>query len=235
MVNLIAFDLTHVRYEDGDSLGKLLALVTLAPVFIFVGLFGALLARREIQYATFMVGIVLNDLLSVALKKVIQEPRPPTCVQLEMCDSYGMPSSHSSYMTFVAVYVALDLARHLNRYPNCDLIKLLIGGGVWPLTASVMYSRVYLGYHSPPQVAAGAALGVAAGLAWHVLTHRLHQTAYPVLEASCLCRLFAMKDSCHIEDVHTFEYNNALRARRESLQTQQKSEPIGYCSAGKIE
>jgi hypothetical protein len=34
---------------------------------------------REIQCATFLVGIVLNDLLSVALKKVIQEPRPPTC------------------------------------------------------------------------------------------------------------------------------------------------------------
>eukprot|EP00240_Pyramimonas_obovata_P008438 CAMPEP_0118938318 /NCGR_PEP_ID=MMETSP1169-20130426/25478_1 /TAXON_ID=36882 /ORGANISM="Pyramimonas obovata, Strain CCMP722" /LENGTH=91 /DNA_ID=CAMNT_0006882217 /DNA_START=216 /DNA_END=488 /DNA_ORIENTATION=- len=91
MVNHVAFSLTHVRYAEGDTVGKLLALVTLAPIFMFVGLFGAFLARRELQYVTLMIGIVIDEVVNVVIKKVIKAPRPSTCVALEMCDSYGMP------------------------------------------------------------------------------------------------------------------------------------------------
>ena len=36
---------------------------------------------------------------------------------------------------------------------------------------------------------------------------------FAVLEASRMCRLFAVKDSSHIGDAHAYEYSNAVGLR----------------------
>lgn len=44
------------------------------------------------------------------------------------------------------------------------------------VAAAVAWSRIYLGYHTPKQVAVGALAGAASAAAWFAATHVLRQT-----------------------------------------------------------
>eukprot|EP00238_Polyblepharides_amylifera_P006395 CAMPEP_0196584742 /NCGR_PEP_ID=MMETSP1081-20130531/48306_1 /TAXON_ID=36882 /ORGANISM="Pyramimonas amylifera, Strain CCMP720" /LENGTH=166 /DNA_ID=CAMNT_0041906063 /DNA_START=124 /DNA_END=621 /DNA_ORIENTATION=- len=166
MSQLVAFGLTHIRYPEGDTLGLLLAFFALFPIFIHVALIGALLARREIQYLFLLIGLTMNEVLSILLKKLIKGPRPESCAALEMCSSYGMPSSHSQYMAFLAVLLSLDLATHWIRRSQCDVVQKVLCALSWPCMIIVMYGRVYLGYHDELQVVAGATVGIVSAAVW---------------------------------------------------------------------
>jgi dolichyldiphosphatase len=73
---LVPFSLTFVRYEENDLIGKLLALVTLSPVFIMVMYATILMIRRDIQTALITLGQLINVVVNLILKKLINEPRP---------------------------------------------------------------------------------------------------------------------------------------------------------------
>ena len=60
--------LTFVSYVQGDSVGKIAALVTLTPIFAHVALGSWILARRELHAACLFLGSVLNTALCVAIK-----------------------------------------------------------------------------------------------------------------------------------------------------------------------
>ena len=60
--------LTFVSYVQGDSVGKIAALVTLTPIFAHVALGSWILARRELHAACLFVGSVLNTALCIAIK-----------------------------------------------------------------------------------------------------------------------------------------------------------------------
>lgn len=125
-------------------------------------------------------------MLSSLLKKVLQQPRPAaTCVLLGNCHKHGMPSSHSAVIAFAAVTALLlfnhrtaaaEAARKQPASPSpltdrlARAVELLQLQALLALAAAVGYGRVYLGYHSPAQVAAGMALGAALAAAWWRLT-----------------------------------------------------------------
>ncbi len=73
---MVPFSLTFVRYEEGDLLGKILALFTLSPVFIMVMYATILVVRRDIQTALITMGQLINVGLNLVLKKIINDPRP---------------------------------------------------------------------------------------------------------------------------------------------------------------
>jgi dolichyldiphosphatase len=57
------------------------------------------------------------------------------------------------------------------------------------LTGAVCFARVYLGYHSLEQVAAGAALGAAFAWAWHRLALAAHKGGAFAAAAAALAGL----------------------------------------------
>lgn len=120
--------------------------------------------------------MLLNVGLGVSLKILLRQPRPAaTCAALGNCHKYGMPSSHAQVMAFVAVTCFLldRRRRELGPKPQLRATRAVQAAELLLLavaTAAVGYARVYLGYHSPAQVAAGAALGAAAAWAWFGLT-----------------------------------------------------------------
>jgi dolichyldiphosphatase len=89
-----------------------------------------------------------------------------------------MPSSHAQFMTFFAVYVTLYL---IHRFPPTSsnahdrtakitlwirvLESVIVVGGA----GLVAYSRIYLQYHTPPQVLVGVAIGAILGLGWYAV------------------------------------------------------------------
>ncbi|KAG7175329.1 Dolichyldiphosphatase 1-like [Homarus americanus] len=67
------------------------------------------------------------------------------------------------------------------------LWKVLVAVALVTAAFIVMFSRVYLLYHSWSQVLWGALLGILLGCGWFTLTHLVLTPLFPVI-ASCLAR-----------------------------------------------
>jgi len=134
------FSATHVEYDSDDGLvGKVMALLSLAPVFIVVGYVSAGIcafacasaARRNSNTGKAADAIVqgiaalgacfsgqlLNVGVNLVIKAVVKEPRPPrpfgaTPMQTEggfSLGGSGMPSNHAQFMFYIA---AIAFFRH---------------------------------------------------------------------------------------------------------------------------
>ena len=127
------------------------------------------------------------------LKRCIRQPRPAGARNVDK--TYGMPSTHSSSIAFFGVYLSLSTLllplhpRVTSLLPYWDSLaaRALVEGPdhlvrygqqgtrialalVWLAgAASVCWSRVRLGHHTPAQVLAGAALGSTVAVAWLAL------------------------------------------------------------------
>lgn len=99
-----------------------------------------------------------------------------------------MPSSHSQFICFYASYFLLFLVFRLNKgvltpigeqrgksYLRWldQLLKAMFCVAMVALTSLVLYGRIYLQYHTVEQVVVGAAIGVAVGLFWFLLTQAI--------------------------------------------------------------
>lgn len=210
---LRAVNLTHVRYEHGDLLGKIFAWFSLLPVFIAFGGFPSLVFfRRELHTIFFCIGLALSEVLNQTLKRIIQLPRPATCHALETCDSHGMPSSHSQYMCFFAIYCSLSVVKRFKIFDSFSYYFSLFLP--WPLAFVTMWSRIYLGYHSFPQVVAGSCVGLTMGTWWWWVVHSFLAPRFAVWSETRICQYLCIKDNSHVPNILEFEYRNSLAARK---------------------
>ncbi|RRT73496.1 hypothetical protein B296_00019478 [Ensete ventricosum] len=212
---LKAVTLTHVRYPRGDSLGHFLAWVSLIPVFIsFGGFISHFIFRRELQGLCFTLGLIISQVINELIKSSIQQSRPSSmCAVLEVCDSHGWPSSHSQFMFFFSTYFSLLCLINgvgVSSPSSRRIIALL----PWPSAFLTLYSRVYLGYHTVPQVLAGSTLGLLLGAGWYWIVNTMLVDFFPAVEESAIGRFLYIKDSSHIPNVLKFEYDNARAARK---------------------
>ncbi|KAJ2391828.1 hypothetical protein H4S02_001125 [Coemansia sp. RSA 2611] len=159
---LKSFSLTHFQYQDGDHFGMLLALISLAPIFLIVSETSIILSRREMAGVLLLLGQLLNELLNLIIKLIIREPRPHE----HLGDGYGMPSSHAQFMGFFVVYVVVYLETRVVMH---QVHRRVVQAGSLVLGGLVLISRVYLGYHTVRQVLAGAIVGAGTGAVWYAL------------------------------------------------------------------
>lgn len=103
----VALGLFLVTYDKGDKLGWLLAIISLAPLLLYVAEASFILFRREYFGITLLLGQLINEVFNVILKISFAEPRPYGDNQGE----YGMPSAHSQAMFFVTSCVIVTLSR----------------------------------------------------------------------------------------------------------------------------
>ncbi|CED84311.1 Dolichyl pyrophosphate phosphatase and related acid phosphatases [Phaffia rhodozyma] len=75
--------------------------------------------------------------------------------------TYGMPSTHSTTISYFATYIVLTTAQ----------IAPLQSISVLALGTLICWSRIRLGHHTAPQVIAGVGLGITFGFAHHTLWH----------------------------------------------------------------
>lgn len=94
--------------------------------------------------------------MSSVLKDIIAQPRPQPQLYL---DEYGMPSSHTVfafYFGFMILFQIISIPKDQMHI----LFKLFYIAVVIFLTCFVGFARVYLEYHSVPQVLAGGIIGI---------------------------------------------------------------------------
>lgn len=115
-------------------------------------------ATRHPEAAAVLAAGCANEALSLVLKKMIRQPRPTTrCTELATCGKPGMPSSHAQSLLF-AVAVHAVLAFGVRPEAAVEGVALVTAAAV------ICGARIYLGYHTPAQVAVGCVLGVVIGV-----------------------------------------------------------------------
>jgi undecaprenyl-diphosphatase len=131
---------------------------------------GALVLVRRWWTLALVVGSTAGGaLVNVALKHVLDRPRPTVVPHLAWVATASFPSGHAMlsatvYLTMAALLVQLTDRRWLKAY----LVATAVG-----LTLLVGLSRVYLGVHYPTDVLGGW----LAGLAWALLMALLARVA----------------------------------------------------------
>lgn len=130
----------------------------------------ALLASRRWMDALMFASILAPVLVNMALKEIIDRPRPDMTILISQPTSPGFPSGHAEYAALLFLllfYLAGELVgpRWL-RWPLRVVLLLAI--------LAVGASRVYLGVHWPSDVLGGYLLG--ALWVWAVLWARKRLT-----------------------------------------------------------
>lgn len=156
---------TFVVYEYGDIVGYVLGLITLIPIFVLVSYATRIFCQRDFHAVFMLAGQIASLIVNKVLKVVINESRPPDTGLLDS----GMPSNHSQFIGFFCAYAVSHLITSNGRKywsnfeRSCCLIGLVVGGTL------VCFSRIYLKYHTTPQVIVGAFVGVVTGISWQTL------------------------------------------------------------------
>lgn len=170
----------------------------------------------------FFLGCCLNEVVSLVLKNIIQEPRPCSSPSSHYTE-HGMPSSHAAFISFFTTYSLLFIYGRLPSQSADFLDNLwrhLTSLGLLCLTVAVAFSRIYLRYHSYPQVIWGLILGMCFGIIWFLITHHLLTQLFPMVTSWKVSEYFMIRDSTRIPSILWFEYT---RAREEVRKRQRKS------------
>lgn len=200
------FSLTYVVYPVASGAGKLLALVSLTPIFAVVSYVTLLVSRRDCATAWLVLGTLLNEGLNYALKHAVRQPRPNGLHTHS--PKYGWPSNHAQFVAFAAVYLGLWATG--GRWAAPPLLRRVVVLGLGGLASLVCASRVVLLYHSWAQVGAGVGVGALAGWAWYAVGERVARPRYAHIAASPLGRALMLRDCTHV-DVMTAEYEAVAR------------------------
>ncbi|XP_047740607.1 dolichyldiphosphatase 1-like, partial [Hyalella azteca] len=139
---------------------------------MLVGCFALILFRRDLHTISFFIGNMVCEAVNMIFKYIIKEPRP--FVRPFQYTDYGMPSSHSQMVWFFALYATFFVLfrLHHNRESIFEAIwKASIIAAVFCIASVVVYSRVYLLYHSWAQVIVGSVLGAVLGVGWFFIVH----------------------------------------------------------------
>uniref|UniRef100_H2Z4M6 Dolichyldiphosphatase n=1 Tax=Ciona savignyi TaxID=51511 RepID=H2Z4M6_CIOSA len=206
---------THVEYAKGDFFGKILAWMSLLPVFILSGFATHIYFRREIHTIVFFVGIFVNESVNFIIKHIVQEARPiagHTVLNVE----HGWPSSHSQFVWFFISYVILFI--YIRSHNNNGIMDMLWKHGMCGLCVvtgcMVSYSRVYLLYHFFNQVLWGFIFGTILGVSWFAITQLLLSPWFPFIVSWKVCEFFMIRDSTLIPNIMWFEYTTSRQESR---------------------
>ncbi|KAF8902102.1 hypothetical protein CPB84DRAFT_1729284 [Gymnopilus junonius] len=126
------------------------------------------LYTRSAGVAYFSVGAVFCSFSVKALKKIIRQPRPPHIPGRKLKTSFGMPSTHSTSISYFATYILLA-SLYLPIHPSLGPVlasRILPPLITLPWAVAIVMSRVWLGHHTWPQVFVGSSYGVAFASVW---------------------------------------------------------------------
>ncbi|KIX09264.1 uncharacterized protein Z518_00343 [Rhinocladiella mackenziei CBS 650.93] len=218
---LASLSLTHVHYNPNDPISFLSAWLALVPQGLCVIYVTLIWASREVEILLMFAGQIACEALNFGLKRLIREERPRQMYG----KGYGMPSSHSQFAAFFSVSLSLFLLfRHAptpstSYSPSTFSERLLLSLLACMGAGAVAASRVYLNYHTPKQVWAGALGGACFAVIWFLFTTYLRRFGWVDwgLE-TWLSRKLRMRDLISTEDIQDAgweRWESRRKARRD--------------------
>lgn len=149
-----AFATAPVAMQATGGHSRVLADATKGAVCVVTGL---VVLRAGVAGAAVAAASLANAAAGKALKRLLRAPRPPGAAGAGKTDP-GMPSSHATSLSFLALAAATALAG--SPAGHAAGLAIVLGAMV------ALVWRVGCGYHTVPQVAAGCALGSADWMLW---------------------------------------------------------------------
>ncbi|KAK2657150.1 hypothetical protein Ddye_010202 [Dipteronia dyeriana] len=135
------------------------------------GLFGALIiGRHDIEALWVLMGSVLNAMLSIALKRILNQERPVSNLRSDP----GMPSSHAQSIFFIFSFAIISIVEWL----GLNEVSLAISGIALASAIYLTWLRVSQKLHTIPQVVVGAAVGSTFFTLWFLSWNALVMEAF---------------------------------------------------------
>lgn len=168
---LIPFDYTYIIYSPDHFLSLPIAITSLLPILILVYLFSWHMVTRELEPCLFAFGHVINDLISGILKNLVKYPRPlkGRIYKNDGGLEWGMPSSHSQFMSFWFTYILLNYIINWPYYRLSKLSKIFFTIISILTVSSVVLSRILFEYHNLNQIIVGLLLGSTISTIYFIL------------------------------------------------------------------
>ena len=204
------FVYTFVEYVSGSAFQKLLALISLSPIFVMVSYATLLVSRRDLHTLTLLCGQLVNEAVNTALKHAlgVARPFPALHAAFNAASPYAMPSDHAQFVFFLAAYVALWSSR---RWLVGAAWRLALVSVAFAWACAVSVSRVVLRYHTVSQIVAGAVIGAVGGAAWFHFTERVLRPRFSGIANAPFARALLIRDCTHV-NVIVEEYRAVARA-----------------------
>lgn len=215
--NPIPFDDTYVLYDPNDPISFISVYFSLLPIGILIFYLSWFIITREIEPVIIASGQVVNDLINNIVKKLVKEERPFIIEGFQqggIRSGYGMPSAHSQFMGFFATYLMLRVWLQWKGLTNeRKIISTVLLYGV---AGCVVFSRVYLYYHSLKQVLVGICLGSFIGACYFIIVGIVRSIGLVDYILSWkIVKFFWIKDSVYHEPLSLKDEYNEWISRRE--------------------
>lgn len=159
----IPFDHTYIVYDPSDWISTACVQFLLLPVYIMVFYTSWFLITREIEPVIVVGGHLIGEILNKVVKHIFKQPRPDFHKDFGAGShglTYGMPSAHSQFMGFFAAYFICCIWK---KVPLQKSWKYVASAILLATALGVAFSRVYLWYHTVPQVVVGVLVGATFG------------------------------------------------------------------------
>ncbi|KAL6346315.1 hypothetical protein AAG906_033111 [Vitis piasezkii] len=139
--------------------GGLEATLNRLSKWLVAALFGiVILWRHDAESLWAAMGSVLNTVLSVTLKQILNQERPVSALR----SGPGMPSSHAQSIFFTVVFTILSVVEWL----GINGLTLTISGLALALGSYLSWLRVSQQFHTISQVLVGSAVGSVFCILW---------------------------------------------------------------------
>ncbi|KAG6666628.1 hypothetical protein CIPAW_01G045100 [Carya illinoinensis] len=127
--------------------------------WLVAALFGGIILWRhdsEVLWAS--MGSLLNCILSIVLKWILNQERPVSTLRSDP----GMPSSHAQFIFFTVMFTNLSIMEWLGT----NIFTVTISGLALAFGSYLSWLRVSQRFHTVSQVVVGAALGSIFCILW---------------------------------------------------------------------
>lgn len=128
--------------------------------WVMSGLFaGVILLRHDAEAVWIAMGSIINAVLSIALKRIINQERPTSALKLDP----GMPSSHAQSIFFIITVSILSIV----EWFGINDVTLAISGVSLAFGSYLSWLRVSQQLHTLSQVVVGAVIGLVFCVFWY--------------------------------------------------------------------
>ncbi|RVX16522.1 Lipid phosphate phosphatase epsilon 2, chloroplastic [Vitis vinifera] len=145
----------HVFHYDANVFTDLVHRAS-GSLLLFFGI--VILWRHDAESLWAAMGSVLNTVLSVTLKQILNQERPVSALR----SGPGMPSSHAQSIFFTVVFTILSVVEWL----GINGLTLTISGLALALGSYLSWLRVSQQFHTISQVLVGSAVGSVFCILW---------------------------------------------------------------------
>ncbi|KAM9904144.1 hypothetical protein OXX69_007669 [Metschnikowia pulcherrima] len=197
--NPVPFYHTYILYDPNDVVSTACVQFSLFPIYVMVFYTSWFLVTREIQPVITVGGHLTNEVINSIIKHMVKQPRPEFHKNFgegALGLGHGMPSAHSQFMGFFASFF---LCVVMLQTPGTRVHKAGMAAFLIVTSAGVAFSRVYLQYHTAPQVVVGVAVGVLWGLVYFIILSLARDVGLVDWVLSWrIVRYFSVKDSYYL-------------------------------------